>query len=132
MENLFNIEQFKEEQILKLDTIEEMLKGFEKVDVKKEGDLKKTRKLQEEWTNLIKRAQTVQKDIQGPVKAETDKTKDQIKKFQEQLKEYGIGLKKENFYIYSTGIEKSEIRISEVKSKIAEFEKQQTDYEYFS
>jgi len=81
MENLFNIDQFKEEQILKLDTIEEMLKGFEKVDVKKEGDLKKTRKLQEEWANLIKRAQTVQKDIQGPVKAETDKTKDQIKKF---------------------------------------------------
>jgi len=41
-------------------------------------------------------------------------------------------LKKENFYIYSTGIEKSEQRVAEVKSKISEFEKQQTDYEYFS
>lgn len=79
MENLYNIDQFKDEQILKLDTIEEMLKGFQKHDVKKETDLKRTRKLQEEWSNLIKRAQTVQKDIQGPVKTETDKTKEQIK-----------------------------------------------------
>lgn len=86
--------------------------------MKKETDLKRARKLQEEWSNLIKRAQTVQKDIQGPVKTETDKTKEQIKKFEESLKEYSISLKKESFYTYKTGVEESMKRLGEVKEKI--------------
>lgn len=59
----------------------------------------------------MKIAQTVEKDISGPVKNETDKTKEKIKKFEEQLKEYLMGLKKEPFYVYKTGIEDSLRRI---------------------
>lgn len=44
--------------------------------------------MQENWKNLLKIAQTVEKDIGGPVKQEADKTKEKIKKFEEQLKEY--------------------------------------------
>lgn len=55
--------------------------------------------MQEEWKNLAKMAQAVKKDIQNPVKAESDKTKDNIKKFEEiTLKEYANGLKKESFF----------------------------------
>lgn len=59
-------------------------------------------------------AKTVEKDISGPVKQETDRTKEKIKRFEELLKEYLMGLKKENFYIYKTGLEDSSKRISEV------------------
>ena len=78
-------------------------------------------------------AQAVKKDIQNPVKAESDKTKDNIKKFEEiTLKEYANGLKKESFFQYKTGIQESFKRIGEVKQKVDEFEEQSKQYEDFA
>lgn len=88
-----------------------MIRALERHEMKRETDLKKVQKMQEEWKNLLQIAKTVEKDISGPVKQETDKTKDKIKRFEEVLKEYLIGLKKENFYIYRTGIDDSTKRI---------------------
>lgn len=102
------------------------------LDQKKDNDLKNINKLQEDWKNLLKIAQTVEKDISGPVKNETDKTKEKIKKFEEQLKEYLMGLKKEPFYVYKTGIEDSLRRIQEVKNQISVFQETLIDYEYYS
>ena len=82
-----------------------MLHFLRKKELAKEGDIKKCKKLQEEWKNLSKIAIAVKKDIQGPVKTESDKTKDRIKKFEEiTLKEYLMGLKKESFFSYKTGV----------------------------
>lgn len=132
MENLKEINDKKENLLLVLDENEQLIKALEKQDHKKESDQKKVNKLQEEWKNLLLIAKTVDKDISGPVKQETDKTKDKIKKFEEILKEYLIGLKKENFYIYKTGIDDSTKRISEVNKQIEEFEQKLKDYEYYS
>lgn len=43
-----------------------------------------------------------------------------------------MGLKKESFYIYKTGIEDSFRRINEVNKSIEEFETKLKDYEYYA
>ena len=106
MENLHAINEERDNIMLVLDEIEQMYRSLDKVE-----QTKKINKMQEEWKNLLKIAQTVDKDISIPVKNETDKTKDKIKKFEESLKEYFMGLKKEVFYVYKTGIEDSFKRI---------------------
>lgn len=134
MENLEEISDNKETLMLDLDENEQLVKTLmnEKHEQKKDSDLRKINKLQEEWKNLLLIAKTVDKDISGPVKQESDRTKEKIKKFEEQLKEYMIGLKKENFYVYKTGIEDSTKRIEEVNKQIAEFEQKLSDFEYYS
>lgn len=119
--------------MLVLDESEQTIRTLGQVtEQKKESDLKKINKLQEDWKNLLKIAQTVEKDISGPVKSETDKTKDKIKRFEESLKEYLMGLKKEVFYVYKTGIEDSTKRIGEVNKQIEDFDGRLKDYDYYS
>jgi len=127
MENLHAINEERHSIMLVLDEIEQMYRSLDKVE-----QTKKINKMQEDWKNLLKIAQTVDKDISIPVKNETDKTKDKIKKFEESLKEYFMGLKKESFYIYKTGIEDSFKRINEVNKSIEEFETKLKDYEYYA
>jgi len=43
-------------------------------------------------------AVTVEKDIAVPVKAEADKSKENLQKFEERLKEYSLKMKKEDVY----------------------------------
>ena len=122
MENLQEINHEKQSMMLTLDESEQTIRTLgTMLDQKKDNDLKNINKLQEDWKNLLKIAQTVEKDISGPVKNETDKTKEKIKKFEEQLKEYLMGLKKEPFYVYKTGIEDSLRRIQEVINQISVF-----------
>lgn len=75
--------------------------------ISKDEDLKKIKHNKEEWNNLLKMAVTVEKDIASPVKAESDKSKENLAKFEEHLKEYYIKMKKEDFYQYKTGAEAS-------------------------
>lgn len=105
MVNLEKVRVKNEDDVLTLDTVEEMLNFLKKKDFGKDSDIKKCKKLQEEWKNLAKMAQAVKKDIQNPVKTESDKTKENIKKFEEiTLKEYANSLKKESFFVYKTGV----------------------------
>jgi dynein heavy chain len=48
------------------------------------------------------------------------------------LKEYLLGLKKEIFYAYKTGIEDSTRRINEVKNQLNEFEIILQDYDHYA
>jgi hypothetical protein len=48
-------------------------------------------------------AVTVEKDIAVPVKAEADKSKENLGKFEEKLKEYSLKMKKKECYLYKTG-----------------------------
>ena len=102
--------------MLKLDECEQMIRTLNLLgDTKRESEMKEINKLQEEWKNMLKIAMTVEKDISGPKKQEKDKTKDKIKKFEETLKEYLLGLKKEPFIFYKTGIDDSNRRIFDVE-----------------
>jgi len=106
-ENLQIIHKRKEEVFLKLEMIEQSLLTLEKMGISKDEDLKKIKHNKEEWNNLLKMAVTVEKDIASPVKAESDKSKENLAKFEEHLKEYYIKMKKEDFYQYKTGAEAS-------------------------
>jgi len=48
------IQEKKDMDQLHLDTIEEMLQGFARMEMPKESELKKCHRLQEEWKNLLK------------------------------------------------------------------------------
>jgi len=70
----------------------------------KDDELKKTQAAKEQWKNLQNMAATVEKDISIQVKAESDKAKDNLQKFEEHLKEVFNGMKKRPFYTYQTGL----------------------------
>jgi len=83
--------------------IEESLLALEKAGLNKDEELKKVRNHKEEWNNLQKMAVTVEKDIAVPVKAEADKSKENLGKFEEIIKEYSLKMKKKDCYQYKTG-----------------------------
>lgn len=84
--------------------------------------MKKCNKLMEDNKTITFVAAKVEKEISGPKTIEAVKTKERIKKFEEHLKEVQVGLKKESFYYYDTGVVASFERIAEFK-KIIEAEK---------
>ena len=72
--------------------------SLEREGMNKEEDIRKVRSQKEELHNLQKMAVTVEKDIAVPVKAEADKSKENLQKFEERLKEYSLKMKKEDVY----------------------------------
>lgn len=64
---------------------------------------------------------TVDKHIKNIVENHTDKTKANIKKLEDRMKEYHGSLRKEPFYFYETGCEGSFASIKEVEIKVNEF-----------
>lgn len=56
MINLEKVRVKNEDDVLTLDTVEEMLNFLKKKDFGKDSDIKKCKKLQEEWKNLAKMA----------------------------------------------------------------------------
>src|SRR5690606_22475774 len=97
-ESLIAVSARKDEIVLALDTLEEMIRALEKYGVHKESELKRTQKLIEEWKNLEKLANSVEKEIAGNLKNEGEKCKDNIVRFEEELKQYDFGIRKESFY----------------------------------
>lgn len=73
----------------------------------------------------------VEKDISGQVKGEGDKAQDDLKKFDEKLKEFYSQMKKEEFYKYQNGAEDSQNRIKQVLENVKEMEDKLKDFEYF-
>jgi len=69
--------------------------------------MKKAVKLIEDTKTINHIATRVEKEITGPKAVEATKTKDNIKKFEEKLKEVNTSLKRESFYFYDTGVEAS-------------------------
>lgn len=112
--------------------IEQCLKRFKEEGINKDDDLKRTLAVKESWNNLQNMAVTVEKDISSQVKAESDKTKDNLIKFEENLKEYYTNMKKESFYQFKTGQQASQKRLGEVQTKINEFQKDLDDFQSIS
>ena len=112
MNSLKEIEEKREDSALTLNRIEQILRTLEKkYDNKKELDLKKSQKMTDDLKALVQMATRVDKEIVAPKTTEGVKTKEKIKKFEEQLKEFHLGLKRESFYLYDTGVEGSFNRI---------------------
>lgn len=86
-ESLVIIQSKKQEYMLRLDMIEQCLKKYKEEGLNKDDDLKKTLAAKENWTNLQNMAVTVEKDISVQVKTESDKAKDNLAKFEDNLKE---------------------------------------------
>lgn len=99
-ESLVVIQAKKNEYLLRLDMIEQCLRKYKDEGINKDEDLRKTLSAKENWNNLQNMAVTVEKDISVQVKAESDKAKDNLAKFEENLKEQFIMMKKRTFYTY--------------------------------
>jgi len=113
MNSLKALDERRDDIYLTLDRIEEVLKTFERrFEKKKEHEMKKCNKLMEDNKTITFVAAKVEKEISGPKTIEAAKTKERIKKFEEHLKEVQVGLKKESFYYYDTGVEGSFARIT--------------------
>lgn len=79
-----------ERDILNLDTIEEILRPLRKNhDSKEYSDWQREAKnLLAQWSMLIKVSETVDKTIKTHVDNHMDKTKENIKKLEERMKDY--------------------------------------------
>lgn len=87
MTSLKNLEDRKDQIVLTLDRIEEILKTYEKkYEKKKEAEAKKIHKLMEDTKTISHVATRIQKQITGPKTVEAGRTKEKIKKFEQQLK----------------------------------------------
>lgn len=93
--------------ILTLETINEILDEFARRENPRENEKKKANKCIEELKNLIRMRHAVEKDIHGPKKNEAERTKENIVKFEEELKLYQHDLKKEAYFSYGTGFDKA-------------------------
>merc|ERR1711974_515875 len=99
-----------------------MLVHLETHDLPKEGEIRKNARLKEEFDQLQKLSNNVEKEISPNVKQESEKTKANIKRFEEDLKQYYVDLKKESFYSYKTGVENAFKRLEEVNEQISQYE----------
>lgn len=132
MTSLKQLEERKDEIDLTLDRIEEILQTYEKkYDKRKELEMKKAKKLMEETKTIANMSTRVEKEITGPKTAEAGRTKEKIKKFEEQLKEEQTKLKKESFYYYETGVEGSFEKIVETKEKFAKLRETLKQFQYY-
>jgi len=132
MNSLKSLEDRRDEINLTLDRIDEVLRTYEKVyDKKKEAEGKKCHKLMEESKTIAHVATRVEKEITVPKSNEAVKTKERIKKFEDSMKEAQMGLKKESFYYYDTGVEASFERIDEVKEKIKTYKETLQKFIYY-
>lgn len=76
MTSLKNLEDRKDQIVLTLDRIEEVLKTFDKkYDKKKQTETKKIHKLMEDTKTISHVATRIQKEITGPKTVEAGRTK---------------------------------------------------------
>ena len=132
MTSLKELEERKDEIVLTLDRMEEIFRTFDKKYGKnKDHEMKKVNKLMDETRTIVHVSSRVDKEITGPKTVEAGRTKDKIKGFEEQLKAYQVGLKKESIYFYDTGPEASFQKIDEIYKKIDELKGTLKQFMYY-
>ncbi|KRW98533.1 P-loop containing nucleoside triphosphate hydrolase [Pseudocohnilembus persalinus] len=104
MQYLQKIQERKETDAYILDIVQQMQIHFQK-KFDKQMNLKLTKYLQDEWTNLVKMSFSVENKIQGPKRQEAQKTVQRVKQFEEQFKSYQNEIKKEPYLRYDVGFE---------------------------
>ena len=131
-ENLISVNERRDEIVLTLDSMEQLIKTLDEVGVNRESDLKRNVRLIDEWRNMEKLATMVEKDIAPYVKIEAEKSKDDIIKFEDELRQYKADIAKESFYIYKTGVPGAFKRLEYVKGQLSEYDEKVSNFDYFS
>lgn len=124
MASIANIQKNHKTDVLKLDIIDEMIRPLKKMygESKELSDWNKEAKhLLNEWNVLVMISNTVDKHIKPIVDTHMEKTKDQIKKLEDRMKEYHTSLKTKPFYLYDTGYENAKGSLDEVSIKTTGF-----------
>lgn len=85
----------------------------------------------DETKTIVHVSSRVDKEITGPKTVEAGRTKEKIKKFEDQLKEYQQSLKKESIYFYDTGPKASFEKIEEIFKKIGELKATLKQFQYY-
>jgi len=119
-----------DDMVLRLDCLDEALRMFHEHQIAKDSQMKQIKKLFDEWTGLKKLAKDIRKEISPMVANENEKTTNQIKKFEEDLKVYATELKKRDFYYYKTGVTDSKKKLSSVNEEIIVFDQKIVDFGY--
>jgi len=91
--------------MLALDQLEETLNLLAAKGTAKESQIKQTKKLFDDWTNLKKLAKDIKKEITPLVASETQKNNNQIGKLEEEMKAFSQQLRQRDFYKYDCGRE---------------------------
>ena len=76
-------------------------------------------------------AAKIEKEINGPKNLEAGKTKEKIKKFEEELKLKQLDLKRKEFYFYDTGVEGSFEKMEEYKKGMEKEKKKLSEFIYY-
>lgn len=100
MEVIFNND---EDTTLFLDQLDESLKFLASNNISKEKEIKQTKKLFDDWTNLKKLGKEVKKEIAKKTEDQTKQNKLAIENHENKLKEFHTLMKKRPFYNYGTG-----------------------------
>lgn len=126
------VEERGDHVVLKMDEITESLSMFESQDNNREGDSRKLKKLQENWGGLQKKAKEVKKDIAPTVATESDKSKSQIRNFEEELKTYSAAIKKKDFQKYDIGVVQAIKLLNEEEAKMKSDQNTLEEMEFLS
>ena len=129
-EHVESVQNRNDEMIFWLDCVDEALRLFQKHERAKDSQLKAIKKNFDNWAALKKQAKETKKDIAPTVENEKEKTKQMIKKLEDDLKSYTNELKKREFYYYKTGPEEAQKKLGGVGAEISVFEEKIEDYGY--
>jgi Dynein heavy chain, N-terminal region 2 len=105
--NIQKLNSLKEEYQLTLDIVEQALETLEADGHGRPKELVKCKKLNNELQTLEKMSTQTEKDIHPCVVQESERTQEQIKNFEDELKRFLVDLKRKEVYQYATGIEAS-------------------------
>lgn len=118
--------------MLQLDQLEETLSLLMTHNMAKESQIKATKKLFDDWTNIKKLAKDMKKEITPLVATETLKNTNAITKLEDDLKVYQQEMKKRDFYKYDCGREMASKKLDGVFVEINDFETKINDFGYIS
>lgn len=117
-----------DEMLLSLDQLEETLNFLASKGTAKDSQIKQSKKLFEDWTQLKKLAKDTKKEITPIVASETQKNNVQIGKLEDELKQFIQELKKREFYKYDCGREAALEKLDGVFEEVANYEKKTSDF----
>ncbi|CAK8995315.1 Dynein alpha chain [Durusdinium trenchii] len=113
--------------ILRQDEVVETLAQLEREGLPSDKQLKQLKKI---GANLVQLKQDIvakEKEIQPMVQKESEFYKKAIGDFENELKTYQGGLKKEAYYFYKSGLELAQKRLSDVTTDLDNFDKRMDD-----
>lgn len=127
-----DVESQADHVLLKMDELNETLNMFERMDIHKETEHRKLRRLIDSWVSLQKQAREAKKDIAPAVNTESEKTKQQIKNFEEELKVYSQNIKKQEYQKYDTPVDKSLKLLDSEQEKLNQHKAYLSEMEFLS